>query len=335
MRHPVRPAVFFLALFLLCSGNGCNWMKDKTYTPREAEANLVAFCQKEGNTTITVRGVEKTEWIYVPLNESLFGLKPSSDDNARPERKPTPFALLSLDGEFNKDKKFAFTYDIVPDVLPGEAPTYGMNYSEAYTKKKQLIYQGLQETFFNVKAAEAPHFFVIVIADVTQGLATKNTIYLRDLKEFMTGSIFEEYYLRELNEVLGNRNLIGNQNGHGLVYEPVRWTQFLTDQIKNRVRYKFTQSDFKPQSAPDLEIVKIAANALRIYPFEDFAGLYLYNRREKKERVFSREALKGFEEKSAWEDDRGRFTTIRYKPGEGIIVGNKPSEKKNPNAWTK
>ncbi len=335
MKHPLR-LPFLLFVFLLAGSlSGCRWMKDKPYTPREAEVKLAAFCKKEGNVDITTRLVDKTQWLYLPVNEPIFGLKPSADTGAKPERKATPFALLSLDGVFNKDRKFSYTYDIVPDVLPGEAASYGMNYSEAYAKKKQLLYQGLQETFFNVKETDAPQFFVIVIADITQGVATKNTLYLRDLKEFMTGAIYEEYYLRELSEVIGDKNLIGDKNGRPLSYEAVAWSGFLTEQIKNRIRFRFTQSDFKPKTAPDREIVTIAANAIKIYPFQDFTGLYLYNRREKKEQIYTREELKTFEEKTSWEEDKGRLTTVHYKPGEGIIVGNEAPKKKEPDPLTK
>ncbi|MBF0123547.1 MAG: hypothetical protein HQL21_09145, partial [Candidatus Omnitrophica bacterium] len=296
MKNSLRFSFLFLIFALACNQSGCGWMKDKTYTPREAEAKLVTFCQKEGNIAITTRMVNQTQWIYLAITDPLFGVKPSSDPGAKPERKTTPYALLSLDSAFNEDRKFSYTYDIVPDVLPADAGTYGMNYNEAYTKKKQIIYQGLQEIFFNVKEVDAPQFFVVMIADITQGVATKNTFFLRDLKEFMTGAIYEEYYLRELNEVIGDKNLIGDRNGRTLSYKPVTWTEFLTEQIKNRIRFKFTQSDFKPQTAPDREIVTIVANALRLYPFQDFTGLYLYNRREKKEQIFTKEQLKAFEE---------------------------------------
>ena len=334
--HQPDPRLNVLLAICLIIGAGCSLLeKDKPYTPREAENKLAAFCQKEGNVTIQTRMVDKTQWVYLPTSESIFSIKPSPDTGSKPERKATPFALLSLDAVFTPERKFSYTYDIVPDVLPGDASSYGINYSESYAKKKQLLYQGLQETFFNIKETEAPQFLVIVIADITQGVATKNTLYLRDLKEFMTGAIFEEYYMRELSEVIGNKNLIGDKNGNALTYETVTWSNFLTEQIKNRIRYKFTQSDFKPKVAPDREIITIAANAIRIYPFQDFTGLYLYNRREKKEQIFTKEELKAFEEKTSWEKEKDRLTTIHYRPGEGIIVGNEAPKKKEPEDLTK
>ncbi len=203
-----------------------------------------------------------------------------------------------------------------------------MNYNEAYARRKQLLYQGLQETFFNIGEKDAPKFFIIVIADITSGIAIKNTLYLRDLKEFMTGAIYEEYYLRELSDVVGDKVLVGDKKGRALSYQDVLWAQYLTEQIKNRIRFKFTQSDFKPQADPEREIVSIAANALKLYPFDSYSGLRLYDRREKKERAWSREELKTYEEKASWEKEKDRLTTIQYRPGEGIIVGNEAPRKK-------
>lgn len=328
MRSPSLRHLLILGLVLALPLCGCSWKKDRPYTPGEAETKLAAFCLKEGGLTITTRAVGKTQWVYLPLEEPLFGLKPSPDTGARAERKATPFALLSLEGTFNEKNEFSYTYDIVPDVLPAEPTSYGMNYNEAYARRKQLLYQGLQETFFNMDEKEAPKFFIIVIADITSGIAIKNTLYLRDLKEFMTGAIYEEYYLRELSDVVGDKVLVGDKKGRALSYQDVLWAQYLTEQIKNRIRFKFTQSDFKPQADPEREIVSIAANALKLYPFDSYSGLRLYDRREKKERAWSREELKTYEEKAAWEKEKNRLTTIQYRPGEGIIVGNEAPRKK-------
>ncbi|MBF0123589.1 MAG: hypothetical protein HQL21_09360, partial [Candidatus Omnitrophica bacterium] len=57
-------------------------------------------------------------------------------------------------------------------------------------------------------------------------------------------------------------------------------------------------------------------------------GFFLKFVREKKEQIFTKEQLKAFEEKTAWEEKKERLTTIHYKPGEGIIVGNEGPKKK-------
>ena len=212
------------------------------------------------------------------------------------------------------------------DVLAGEANTYGSAYNENYTKKRQLIYQGLQETVFNVDKAKAPDFVIILIADVTKGLATKSTLYLTDLKQFLSEALPpDEYYLREATEILGDQNLIGDKQGRSIQYKDVVWPDFLTEQLKNRIRYKLTQSEFPPEGKPDTEIIRIAANTFRFYPFKDYVGIHLYNMREKKSYTYSKDQLFIFEEKPKWQD-KGRYTTIRFD-GNKLTTGKVPEDR--------
>jgi hypothetical protein len=319
-----------LLLLLICfiALAGCSLFKqDKPYSANEAEKKLIAFCKKEGQIDVHTRFTGKTLWLFVALTEPLFDVKPNPAVNKKAVRKLMPWSLLSLDGEYNDQKQFAVRFDLVPDVLASEPTTYGSAYNENYTKKRQLIYQGLQETFFNVAPAQTPEFLVIFVADITKGLATKSTVYLPDLKAFLSEALpFDEYYLREQTEVLGDEKLIGDKSGRAVPYGEVLWPNFLTDQLKARIRFKLTQSDFPPEGKPDTEIIKIAANTFRFYPFKDYAGIYLYNMREKKEYTYTKDQLFIFEEKPTWQD-KGKYTTIRFD-GSKLMTGNAPQEVK-------
>jgi len=303
---------------------GCGLFKhDKSYTLREAEKKLIDFCKKEGQNDVHTRFVGKTLWLYVPLTEPLFDIKPNPAVNKNAVRKVMPWSILSLDSDYNGKKQFVIRFDVVPDVLTAEPSTYGSAYNENYTKKRQLIYQGLQESFFNIDPRQAPEFVVVFVADITKGLATKSTVYLRDLREFMSEALpFDEYYLREQTEVLGNENLIGDKKGRSVAYGEVAWPDFLTDQLKTRIRFKLTQSDFPPEGKPDTEIIKIAANTFRLYPFKDYAGIYLYNMREKKEYTYTKDQLFIFEVKPTWQE-KGKYTTIHFD-GNKLMTGNAP-----------
>lgn len=292
-------------------------MKEKTCSPTEAEAKLVDFCKKEGAVDITARQVGRTEWIYLALDEPIFDVKADSSKDD-PKRKIMPFSLLSLETGFD-NRTFTIRYDIVPEVLSPEPTTYGSSYNETYTKKRQLIYQGVQETFLNLAKDEetraaAPVFFVIIIADAKKGIATKSTFYLPDLKAYLAEAIpFEEYYLRESTEILGDEKLIGDRTGKNLKTYEVTWPDFLTAQIKTRVRFKFTQSDFKPTTDPDKEIIGIVANTLRFYPFQDFDAVILTNTREKRDMNFNKDQLETFKEEPLWQKDKGKITVIKFQ----------------------
>jgi hypothetical protein len=294
---------------------GCDALKDKKYTPSEAEKKLVGFCLKEGNLNIVTKQLGHTLWIYAPLQDAIFDVKPVPEKKDA-ERKIMPFSLLSLQSEFS-EKFFKFNFDIVPDVLSGEPTTYGSAYNEAYTKKRQLIYQGLQESLFNATGTDkepVPQFIVILVADVNKGVATKSIIYLRDLRQYMTEAVPpDEYYMRELNEIIGKEDLIHDTKGRYVPYAEITWPYFLTEQIKNRIKFKFTASDFPPETDPLTEMATLAANTLRLYPFGDYTGVVFYDSRAKKETVVAKEQLKQYVKKSEWEETQGRLTTIRFE----------------------
>lgn len=318
-----------LALVLLLTN--CSWTKESRYTPSEAEIKLAAFCQKESQLTIATRFVGKTLWVYAALDEPLFSVKPSPASN-RAEKTPAPFGLLYIDTQFTEEKNFALTYDIVKDVLPADPVTYGSAYNENYTKKRQVIYQGLQESIFNVETDKEPTFIVIVLADITTGVATKSTFTLKDLKGYMSEALpMDEYYLREANVIFGDKALMGDKNGFSLTYTDIAWSDFLSEQINNRVRFRFTQSDFQPKAEPDKIILEIAANTLRFYPFTDYTGVTLNNLRDKKENSFSKEELKSFEEEKFWEKSAGRLTTIHFNAGNLFTNGSKSDDNKEEN----
>ncbi|MBF0330452.1 MAG: hypothetical protein HQL17_00835 [Candidatus Omnitrophica bacterium] len=313
MRLPAAALVFILITAL--SLGGCDALKDKKYTASEAEKKLASFCLKEGNLNVITKQLGKTLWVYAPLQDAIFDVKPSSDKKDT-ERKIMPYSLLSLQSEFSQ-KYFKFNFDVVTDVLSGEPTTYGSSYNETYTKKRQLIYQALQESLFNAKGTDKepiPQFIVILVADINRGVATKSIVYLRDLRQYMTEAVPpDEYYMREINEVIGQETMIHDTKGLYVPYAEISWTYFLTEQIKNRIKFKFTASDFPPDTDPVTEIATMAANTLRLYPFGEYAGVVLYDVRAKKETVLAKEELKKYAVKTAWEETQGRLTTIRFE----------------------
>ncbi|MEI6437258.1 MAG: hypothetical protein WCO69_00745 [Candidatus Omnitrophota bacterium] len=305
-----------LCLLLTTAFLGGCAVKEKLYTPSEAEKKLVAFCKKESSAPISLitHITGKTLWVYVPFNEPIFTIKPAPGDKA--EKKHTPLDLLYLGGDFDEKNNFSFEYDIVSDTIPADPATYGSGYNEKFAKIRQLIYQGLQESIFNITPGNAPDFVVVVIADITTGVGIKSLLYLSDLKQFMTDAIpSDEYYMREQNEIFGNQDMTNDTAGKSLTYTDVSWTDFLVSQIKTRIKFKFTQSDVKPDSDPDKLIASCAANTLRFYPFKDYSGVYLYNIRQKRDMLFDKTQLKTFEEKDWWAS-KGKFTTIHFDAGQ-------------------
>lgn len=305
-------------LILVFLTSGCGLLKDKAYTLTQAEEKLVEFCAREGETPIVTRRLGRTQWIYLPMKDPLFDFK-LSPGQGHTKKKITPLMLLSLEGSYTEGT-FSFDYDTITDVIPPDPTDYGSAYTETYIKKRQLVYQALQETFFNLDDNQetrdsAPLFFIIVIADTTKGLATRSTVYFSDIRGYLTAAIPpDEYYLRERIEIIGDEEMIGNLTGQGLKFEDVAWPEFLAEQIKFRARFKFTQSDFPPESDPGQTIAGIAVNTLRFYPFKEYDRIVTSDIRAKTSKTYTKEDFVLLEEKPLWERKSSRMHVIRFSP---------------------
>ena len=111
----------------------------------------------------------------------------------------------------------------------------------------------------------------------------------------MTGLIpQEEFVLRNAVELRGDRNAIGDTQGRHLDYQEITWPKFLTQEILHRIRFKYQMSDFKPSEDDETEIITIAAQTLKAYPFSDFTSVKLHNLRTGKEFLFEKKLLETF-----------------------------------------
>lgn len=317
-----------LLLAVMVMTGGCDFLKEKTFTPTQAEQKLITFCKEEGNLDIVIKRIGPALWIYAPIEEAIFDVK-ASPDKGKTERKVQPLSLLSVETAFS-EKYFKLNYDVIPNVLAPEPVTYGSSYNETYTKKRQLVYQALQESFFNAKDAPKdpmPDFVVIMVTDITKGIATKSVVYLSDLKRYVSEALPpDEYYMREINEIIGQEALIQDKLGRNVPYTDITWPWFLLEQIKTRIKYKFNNSTLPADTDPAAEIAKAAANTLRFYPFKDYTGILLYDVRSKKDLNLTRDMLSEYAEKTAWEDEKRKITTIRFQlpkdPTEGVTINS-------------
>ncbi|MBF0619796.1 MAG: hypothetical protein HQL19_06475, partial [Candidatus Omnitrophica bacterium] len=72
-----------IALSLTLLMGGCGALKDKPLSPTQAERKLQEFLLKEGGLDIKTRFAGRTLWIYLPLTDQLFDVKPSPGDKAQ------------------------------------------------------------------------------------------------------------------------------------------------------------------------------------------------------------------------------------------------------------
>jgi hypothetical protein len=93
---------------------------------------------------------------------------------------------------------------------------------------------------------------------------------------------------------------------------------FLTKQMVNRIRFKFTQSDFPPQENIEEALIGIIADTNRYYHFKDFTQVRTNDIRTKKKMIFTPKQLDFFgEDKPKDEDQRsnGKLIHIIFENG--------------------
>ena len=240
--------------------------------------------------------------------------KPGAEDA---QKKPAKYDLRFLNGSF-QDNSFHFEYDII-NKTKSDLESYGIRNeaAEKFNKIYQNIFTAIAETLFGLPQKPIS-FVVIVITDIKKGIEVRYTFYLHDYEESSTEIIpYDELTKRILQDSRGNTAFIGDEIGSHLEYTDILMPDFLVKQMINRIRFKFTQSDFAPQEDYENVIIGIIADTTRYYKFEDFKEVATKNLRTSRKMVFTREQLKSFgEDKPLDPAQQGKLIHIRFDNGE-------------------
>lgn len=280
----MKPGPLFYLLCLLISilPAGCSDTKPVPQTPlSDVHQKFLQLCREEYKLNVILKPLTRTVWVYAPLQESLMEIaaspKPALKSN-EPALKP---AVKFIDASF-KDGNFLVKYDIAQQKIYPNPSGYNFEYTEAYRKISRNILTAVSRVYFSVDktgadSAEVPDFFIVVITDIRRGMEIRNTFSLNDLKRYMSMESIpqEEYAQRNLFEVKGGQDFIGDSEGLHLDYEEITLPEFLGRQIIQRVNFKYQQSSFPPSDDTKTEILQIAARTLDYYGFTDFTSLHL------------------------------------------------------------
>ncbi|MBF0511821.1 MAG: hypothetical protein HQL13_05780 [Candidatus Omnitrophica bacterium] len=312
-------AVFGLCLLVLMfpAIEGCAPKKEAalSLSPGELQNKFELKCKKDYNLHVVTRLVGKTFWIYAPTDKNLFDFAAETPTPPDPMKKHAKYDLLYIHGEFT-EKSFIFDYDVVPKIK-SELQNEGIKNeaSDYYNKLYNNLITVLTETMLDPKTPAS--FVVLTICDIKKGIESRYTFYLEDYrKASVEGLPYDEFNKRVLQEYKGNTNFIGDQLGQHLEYNDVIMPVFLTKQMVNRIRYKFTQSDFPPQQNYETAIIDTIADTTRYYHFKDFMTVRTNDIRNKKKMVFTPKQLSSFgEDKKAEKDSDGKLIHITFEDG--------------------
>jgi len=312
-------------LFIAVVGISLSCSPKKPLLPRPPLTDIQkAFetkCRKDYNLNIITRIVGKTFWIYAPTDKSLFDFAAETPTPPDPLKKPAKYNLLYINGAY-KNNSFNFEYDVIPKIksdLQGE----GVRSEETdyFNKLYSNLSTVITETLLDPKIPIS--FVVISITDIKKGIDVRVTFYLEDYRRASVEGIpYDEFNKRILQDEKGSTSYIGDEAGEHLEYNDISMPVFLTKQMINRIRFKFTQSDFPPQQNYEEAIIGIIADTTRYYNFTDFKEVRTSDVRTKKKMIFTPKQLDYFgDDKPKADQDKsnGKLIHIIFEDGKTTV----------------
>jgi len=310
---------------LLCTVplmSGCKAKKTALVrpAPTDIQKKFETKCKKDYNLSVITRMVGKTFWIYAPTDKPLFDFAADTPTPPDPLKKPAKYDLLFIDGNF-KDNAFNFEYDVVPktksDLSNEGIKNEGTDY---FNKLYNNLFTAITETLLD---PDLPISFVVMaITDIKKGLEARYTFYLEDYRmASVEGIPYDEFSKRVLQESKGSTEYIGDEIGQHLEYNDIQMPDFLCKQMINRIRFKFTQSDFPPQENYEEAIIGIIADTTRYYHFNKFNEVRTDDIRNKKKMIFTPKQLDYFGEDRPKADNKqeGKLIHIIFENGQTTI----------------
>lgn len=311
-----------LAFCFLLSGCG-DKIPSHRYTNTDAEKKFLKICQEDNKLPVKLFNAQNTVWVYLPMEEELIDYRGTQkNDELKSKRQ---FTISTFEGDY-KNKEYKFIMDIADGIKTSKDPNYKSDATEAFIKNRLTIYGAISEAYFDVgelpgdrhfvdkdrdrkrqnmlenyipNNEKAPEFIGVVIANIKKGIAYKTVLNLNDYKLYRSEVITsDEYNMREISELYGDAKLVNDTEGKSLNIKPIDWSWFFIEQVKNRVNFKFTRSDFPPGPGNDLiiEIASIIADTFRFYDYVDYSNVLIKNLRDNTTYNFDRPQIATFEE---------------------------------------
>ena len=273
--HPKNPKsnfIFLSLVLIIIFFSGCKLrQEEQLYSKGEAERKFIQICKEDCNKDVITRFVGSTLWIYFPYEHDILNFK------ANRYAQMSKFTIAFLKGDFNGEE-FYFEYYIMPLPKAEENKGYTYGFIEEVSEDFRNLLSVIYRVYFN--AENQPEFYIVVMADIVNGVEAVYTIYNEDLKKiynYVVGS--EETSKRLLQDIRGSLEIIQDRVGRHLTYEDMSLGQFLAKQIVHRIRYKFLTENFALQGGTkekiSEEILKIISYCLGTYEFKDFTRVVL------------------------------------------------------------
>ncbi|MBU1871444.1 MAG: hypothetical protein KKH80_01400 [Candidatus Omnitrophica bacterium] len=288
------PKSYFLKIFaflIILLINGCSPKEDvNLYSKNEAEKKFIQICKDEYGWELNTQLINNSFWIYLPYQKDIFQFK------ANRFSQKSSFAVSYLEGTLS-DSLLQIEYQIDPLMKSEEDKGFTYGLMEEISEDFQNVLNTIYRVYFN--AEQQPEFYVIVMADIVNGVEIIYTIYSLDLIKIYNYALpSEESYKRVLQEIKGNLAITNDKSGRHLFREEITFPEFLIKQIIQRIRYKLMEAnlELKEENALNEEIMKIISYCVSTYEFRDFSKVSLNDLSGSKEITRSRSDLEKIKE---------------------------------------
>lgn len=271
-RNLARAAVNNLCVVVVCLGLcGCFFSGGKpSYTTQNIAQSLQEVALAEYKTTVTVKLVGSTLWIYMPVTDLFI-------KNPKAEKYPEKFKISKYSGAFKNDS-YVGEFLIQPVPVKDKAQEYKIN--KEISEKIGTLWKIIRRVLFSIQPSQRDDikFVVMVIADVKNGFEVKEIFYARDLKKVSYGLMsIQEFQHRVIQDSSMSPLVIGDRTGRHVEYRDLTLQSFVAQQIEYRISLKFQKPEVEQNVNIDREISKIIIETLRMYEMTDIEEVRFKN----------------------------------------------------------
>ncbi len=249
---------------------GCTSSTEPTFIKENIADSIRDICESEYNLQVRTKLVGETIWVYLPVEDIL-------QSSAKPQKYSEKFEIGSLENKFGGN---SLQLEYAVKTIPETEKTQQAEYNKAISVKLNNVWKVVRRVIFSMDRSKAdiPKFYCVVTADIKNGFEIVDTVYYVDIKKVTYQFIsWDEYQHRAIQEIEQSPEILADTAGLHVKYKNITWEDFLSSQIKHRIRLKFQKPEVGHDADIDKEILKIVAYTLKTYDYKDFRTVELQN----------------------------------------------------------
>ena len=270
LKNSVKAALLFSLTLIVFLFSGCSSSTEPTFQKDDIAKAITDICKKEHDIDIKVKLVGSTLWVYYPTENII-------EKTDKPEKST---AIFSIDYTQIEPRDNNFKIDYVIKAIPPKEEMQNYKYNKKVGEKINRIWSVLRRVIFSADHAteKEPQFYRVVSADLKNGFEIEEMANYLDLKKFSYGLMsVTEYQHRSVQDVRINPAIVDDKEGTHLVYKDTTMDDFISAQIKHRIKLKFQKPEAAKNADIDKEVLKIAVYTIKAYNYKNFEELNINN----------------------------------------------------------